>query len=65
MAAHFICEGVFSFAGGTLHGSANIVQGGTEGAVTGGTGRYAGASGTILSKEVKGGSTTTITLTGE
>jgi len=30
--------------------------------ITGGTGKYAGASGTILSKEVKGGSNTTVTL---
>jgi hypothetical protein len=60
--AHFICEGVFTLPGGTLFGNANIVKGGTEGAVTGGTGKYAGASGTILSKEVKGGSDTTITL---
>jgi Dirigent-like protein len=60
--AHFICEGVFTLPGGTLYANASIVKGGTEGAITGGTGKYAGASGTILSKEVKGGSTTTITL---
>ncbi len=60
--AHFICEGVFTLPGGSLYGNASIVKGGTEGAVTGGTGKYAGASGTILSKEVKGGSDTTITL---
>jgi hypothetical protein len=60
--AHFICEGVFTLPGGTLYGNAGIVKGGTEGAITGGTGRYAGAAGTILSKEVKGGSATTITL---
>jgi hypothetical protein len=60
--AHFICEGVFTFPGGTLFANASIVKAGTEGAITGGTGKYAGASGTILSKEVKGGSTTTITL---
>ena len=59
--AHFICEGVFSLPGGTLYGNASIVKGGTEGVVTGGTGKYAGARGTIDSKEVKGGSTTTIT----
>lgn len=62
--AHFICEGVFTLPGGTLYGNASIVKGGTEGAITGGTGKYAGATGTILSKEVKGGSTTTITLLG-
>ena len=60
--AHFICEGVFTLPGGTLYANASIVKAGTEGAITGGTGKYAGASGTILSKEVKGGSDTTITL---
>jgi Dirigent-like protein len=60
--AHFICEGVFTLPGGTLFANASIVKAGTEGAITGGTGKYAGASGTILSKEVKGGSDTTITL---
>jgi hypothetical protein len=60
--AHFICEGVFTLPGGTLYGNASIVKKGTEGVVTGGTGKYVGAAGTILSKEVKGGSDTTITL---
>jgi hypothetical protein len=60
--AHFICEGVFTLPGGTLYANASIVKKGTEGVVTGGTGKYVGAAGTILSKEVKGGSTTTITL---
>lgn len=60
--AHFICEGVFTLPGGTLYANASIVKGGTEGVVTGGTGKFAGARGTIDSKEVKGGSTTTITL---
>jgi hypothetical protein len=60
--AHFICEGVFTLPGGTLYANASIVKAGTEGVITGGTGKYVGAAGTILSKEVKGGSTTTITL---
>jgi hypothetical protein len=60
--AHFICDGAFTLPGGTLYANASIVKAGTEGAITGGTGKYAGASGTIFSKEVKGGSTTTITL---
>jgi hypothetical protein len=60
--AHFICEGVFTLPGGTLYANASIVKAGTEGVITGGTGKYAGAGGTVLSKEVKGGSTTTITL---
>ena len=62
--AHFICEGVFSFGKNVLYGNASIVKGGTEGVITGGTGRYAGASGTIVSKEGKGDSTTTITMIG-
>lgn len=60
--AHFICEGVFSLGGSAIFGNARIVKGGTEGVVTGGTGKYAGARGTILSKEGKGGTATTITL---
>jgi hypothetical protein len=60
--AHFICEGVFSFGGSSLYGNASLVKGGSEGVITGGTGKYAGARGTLTSKEGKGGSTTTITL---
>ena len=60
--AHFICEGVFTLPGGTLYANASIVKAGTEGVITGGTGKYVGAAGTILSKEVKGGSNTTVTL---
>lgn len=63
--AHFICEGVFTLPGGSLYGNASIVKSGTEGVVTGGTGKYAGARGTISTKEGKGGNTTTITLLGE
>ncbi len=62
--AHFICEGVFTFGKSMLFANAAIIKGGTEGVITGGTGKYAGARGTILSKEVKGGSTTTITFIG-
>ncbi len=60
--AHFICEGVFTLPGGDLYANATLGQGGTEGVITGGTGKYVGARGTLLSKEVKGGSTSTITL---
>ncbi len=60
--AHFICEGVFSFGGSSLYANARLVKGGTEGVITGGTGKYAGARGSFTSKEGKGGSTTTITL---
>ncbi len=51
-------------ANGTIYASALIKLAGnnTIGAVTGGTGAYAGARGTFESKEVKGGSQTTITL---
>ncbi|MBS1887919.1 MAG: hypothetical protein JSU06_12100 [Actinobacteria bacterium] len=63
--AHFICEGVFTLPGGSLYASASILKSGTEGVVTGGTGKYVGARGTIFSKEVKGGTDTTITLLGE
>ncbi|HEX4753639.1 MAG TPA: hypothetical protein VH268_12130 [Solirubrobacterales bacterium] len=62
--AHFICEGVFTFGKSMLFGNAAIVKGGTEGVITGGTGNYAGARGTFFSKEVKGGSTTTINFIG-
>jgi hypothetical protein len=63
--AHFICEGVFTLPGGSLYASASIVKVGTEGVVTGGTGKYVGARGTILSTETKGGTDTTITLLAE
>ncbi|HEY7255324.1 MAG TPA: hypothetical protein VH476_01460 [Solirubrobacterales bacterium] len=62
--AHFICEGVFSFGKDALYASASTVKDGVEGVITGGTGKYVGASGTVRSKEGKGGSTTTITLIG-
>jgi hypothetical protein len=62
--AHFICEGVFTFGKSMLFANAVILKGGTEGVITGGTGKYAGARGTILSKEVKGGTTTTINFIG-
>jgi hypothetical protein len=60
--AHFICEGVFTLPGGTLFADASVLKSGTEGVVSGGTGKYAGARGTVVSKEGKGGSTTTVTL---
>lgn len=60
--AHFICEGVYTLTGGSLFANATIVKSGTEGVVTGGTGKYAGVRGTVVSKEMKGGSVTTITL---
>jgi hypothetical protein len=60
--AHFICEGVFSIGGSSLYGNATIVKGGSRGVITGGTGSFANSRGTFVSKEGKGGSTTTITL---
>jgi hypothetical protein len=61
--AGFTCDGTFVFTGkGTLVGSAMISGKKTEGAITGGTGSYAGARGTFVSKEGKGSSTVTVTL---
>jgi hypothetical protein len=62
--AHFICEGIFFLGKSKLFADAAIVKGGTEGVITGGTIKYAGAQGTFLSKEVKGGSLTTIAFIG-
>lgn len=63
-AAGFMCNGTFLLPGGNLIVSAMIgANTGTEGAVTGGTGIYAGAHGTFLTKEEKGPiSTVTVTL---
>jgi hypothetical protein len=60
--AGFICEGIAKIPGGSLTFSAMLTEGTTEGAITGGTGTYAGATGTFVSKEGKGSSTDTITL---
>lgn len=61
--AGFICNGTFFFTGkGTLIAAASVGSGKTEGAITGGTGSYAGARGTFVSKEGKGASTVTVTL---
>jgi hypothetical protein len=62
--AAFNCSGTFILNGeGTLVASTVISgSGSTEGAIIGGTGKYAGASGTFVSKEGKGFSTVTISL---
>lgn len=60
--AHFICEGVFTIGGSSLYGNATLIKGGTRGVITGGTGSFANSRGTFVSKEEKGGNTTTITL---
>jgi hypothetical protein len=62
--AGFLCNGLAKIPGGSLSISALLSEGNTEGAVTGGTGIYAGATGTFASKEGKGSSTVTITLLG-
>lgn len=63
--AHFICEGAYTLPAGTLYVNARVLKSGTEGVVTGGTGKYAGARGTFLSKEGKDGSKTTVALLSE
>jgi hypothetical protein len=61
--AGFNCNGTFVFTGkGTLIAAATIAGKKTEGAITGGTGTYAGARGTFVSKEGKGASSVTVTL---
>jgi hypothetical protein len=60
--AAFECPGTFVFSNGTLTALAVLTKSGAEGAITGGTGIYANASGTFASKESKGVTTTTVTL---
>lgn len=60
--AGFICTGIAKIPGGTLVFAAELSEGNTEGAITGGSGKYAGARGSFISKEGKGSSTTTVTL---
>jgi hypothetical protein len=60
---HPICVGGFTLRDGTLF--ANVTDAGakgTHGAITGGTGAYAGARGTLDSVNTKTGSNDTITL---
>jgi hypothetical protein len=61
-AADFNCIGIARIPGGSLVLVAGLSEGSVEGAVTGGTGIYAGARGTFVSRNVKGGSTNTVTL---
>lgn len=61
-AAGFVCSGIAKITGGTLVVAADLAEGSTEGAITGGSGKYAGASGSFVSKEGKGSSTVTVTL---
>jgi hypothetical protein len=64
IAADFICNALAKVPGGTLVLVAPLTDpdGGTEGAVTGGTSQYAGAHGTFVVKEGRGFDTNTITL---
>ena len=62
-AAGFVCNGIAQFSNGSLVFAAMLNESNTtEGAITGGSGIYAGAHGTFVSKEGKGSSTTTVTL---
>jgi len=61
-AARFICSGIAKIPGGTLVFAAELSEGNTEGVITGGSGKYAGARGSFVSKEGNGSSTTTVTL---
>lgn len=61
--AGFVCTGIAGFSNGTLVYSALLTEGNTtEGAITGGSGIYAGAHGVFVSKEGKKTSTTTVRL---
>ena len=62
--APYACEGVVVLGGGTLSIQAFLAHAGAtvHGAVTGGTGTYANARGTLLSKPTKAGADDTITL---
>jgi hypothetical protein len=61
-AAGFVCSGIAKIPGGTLVFAAGLAEGNTEGAITGGSGKYAGAHGSFISKEGKGANTVTVTL---
>jgi hypothetical protein len=60
--AHFICEAVFNIGGSSLWANAEVVNGGSRGVITGGTGKFANARGTVVTTVEKGGETSVITL---
>src|ERR1700733_1795688 len=60
--AHFICEGVYNIKGSALYANGQVLQGGTRGVITAGTGSFANARGTFVTTGEKGGETSTITL---
>lgn len=62
--AHFLCSGAFVLPTGTLFIEAIIGAPHLEGAVIGGTGTYAGASGSFSVKERDTSSVVTVTLLG-
>jgi hypothetical protein len=66
MQSTITCVGVIALRDGTLAVQANTSPSvsTTTAAVTGGTGAYAGARGVYVSKVERGGSTSTITLSG-
>jgi hypothetical protein len=59
---HDHVHGIAKISGGTLILVGEAGEGPTEGAITGGTGIYAGARGTFVSRPGRGASTTTVTL---
>jgi hypothetical protein len=62
--AAFSCEGIMVVAGGTLSVQVFLPKAGAKvhGTVTGGTGAYANARGTLVSRPTKAGADDTITL---
>jgi hypothetical protein len=58
----FNCAGIAKVPGGSLVLIAELSESPVEGAITGGTGIYAGATGTFVSRRGRGASTTTVTL---
>jgi hypothetical protein len=58
-----LCDGAYAFANGTIYVTGLIpFDGANGGIVIGGSGDYAGAEGSFVSRDVKGGSQTTVTL---
>lgn len=62
--AGLICHGIYVLQAGILTSSTVVTSTGAEGAITGGTGLYASARGTLLGTIAPGASTTVITLAG-
>jgi hypothetical protein len=60
--SNFICNGIARRPGGSLILAGEAGEGVTEGAVTGGTGIYAGARGSVITQAGRGGSTTLVTF---